>query len=409
MPRPSNPVPRLPLFRGGLNRSWLLVVALFFALSCRGFAQISVFVSQADGAIYAINDATGATTAIHTADTHRWNGAAYDPVNKLIYMSDTGVTSSGYTTIATQRIYSYNALTNVLTQVGVINNQYALNGAGWYNGYYYTVPIGTNTLVGYNLAAIASGTGVIAPVSTLTLPGLLPGTATGVYLGDIEFIGNNMYMSGVGTAGGAQINANQYILYKYAISSSGTNPVISLSGTGPSFSVLETGTTGIAITGPGLTYDGTSLLLISGSSAPDLFYVNQTTGALTFDRHITGFTGGAGDYTAGMMFTPEPSTLLGGFAAAGMAVGTVIRRRSRRRDAVEREDDRGFGRFKSGLRWSKRRIFSLRRVLSFMRRPPPPCTVDEPFLPDCAECGPRGRYTKGGEAAKERRSRFRSG
>ena len=321
------PITQRALFRSGVFRVGLLIMAMCCFFAARGFAQVSVFVSQGTGAIYAINDATGVTTTIHAADSHRWNGAAYDPANKLIYMSDTGVTSSGYTTIATQTMYSYNAVTNVLTEVGVINNQYALNGAGWYNGYYYSVPIGTNTLVGYNLAAIASGTGVISAVSSLTLPGLLPNTATGVYLGDIEFIGNNMFLSGVGTAGGAQINANQYILYKYGISSSGTNPVISLSGTGPAYSVLETGTTGIPITGPGLTYDGTSLLLITGSSAADLFYVNQSTGALTFDRNITGFTGGAGDYTSGMMFAPEPSTILGGGVAAVLAIGTVLRRR----------------------------------------------------------------------------------
>ena len=282
-----------PLRRGDLR------VGLIFALICcvfagRAFAQTSIFASQANGAIYAINDATGVTTTLHAADSHCWNGAAYVPVNKLIYMSDTGVTSSGYTTITTQTIYSFDALTNTLKEIGVVNNQYALNGAGWYNGYYYTVPIGTNTLVGYNFAAIASGTGVISPVSSLTLPGLQPGTATGVYLGDIEFIGNNMFMSGVGTASGAQINTNQYILYKYGLTSSGTNPNISLSGTGPSYSVLETGTTGIAITGPGLTYDGSNLLLITGSSTADLFYVNQSNGSLSFDG-VRGLCWGCND------------------------------------------------------------------------------------------------------------------
>ena len=329
------PFSRIALLCRGASRSGLLIALILCVFATHGIAQVSVFVSQANGAIYAINDATGATTTIHAADTHRWNGAAYDPVNKLIYMSDTGVTSSGYTTIATQRIYSYNAVTDVLTQIGVINNQYALNGAGWYNGYYYTVPIGTNTLIGYNFAAYAAGTGVINSVSTLTLPGIQPNTSTGVYLGDIEFIGNNMYMSGVGTASGAQINANQYILYKYALTSSGTNPVISLSGTGPVYAVLETGTTGIPITGPGLTYDGSNLLLITGSNAADLFYVNQSTGALSFDRDITGFTGGAGDYTSGMMFAPEPSTMWGGGVTAFMAVA-IIRRLGNRRRKVNR-------------------------------------------------------------------------
>ena len=138
-----------------------------------------------------------------------------------------------------------------------------------------------------------------------------------------------MFMSGVGTASGAQINTNQYILYKYGLTSSGTNPNISLSGTGPSYSVLETGTTGIAITGPGLTNDGSNLLLITGSSTADLFYVNQSNGSLSFDKHLTGFTGGAGDYTSGMMFTPEPSTVFGGCAGAAMMIGAVIRRRRR--------------------------------------------------------------------------------
>jgi hypothetical protein len=261
-------------------------------------------VQQDGGEIDNINTATGSSTVLYTATGFNWNGAAWDQQNGLLYIDDIG--ESGFTAnqVITNTIYSFNPATPTagVSEVGTISGQFAFTGAGFHNGLYYTIGSGSDDLLTYNLAG-HTGSGNIALNSSQILGGLGTGI-TGVSLGDLDFVGNTLYVSAgtlTGTNSGATVSTD-YTLYKYT----------TVGNTGPTGLAANYPTTeGTTSVGVGIAYDFNSGKLIMfntniNNAAGTISQVNQNNGAQTGSIQLLGpaGSGGPGDFA----IVPEPST-----------------------------------------------------------------------------------------------------
>ncbi|HUB68426.1 MAG TPA: hypothetical protein VL981_13150 [Candidatus Methylacidiphilales bacterium] len=266
----------------------------------------AIFVSQDTGDIDNIDTATGSSTILYVATGMNWNGAAYDAQNGLVYIDDIGSTTYEANKPITNTIYSFNPVTDALAEVGTITGQSAFTGAGFHNGLYYAIGSGSDDLVTYNLSG-HSGTGNIAMNSSQVLGGLGTSggqTITGVSLGDLDFVGNTLYIS-AGVVTSTNTNAgisSTYTLYKYTNVNN-----TSATGMAANFPISE-GTTNVGV---GVAYDFNSGKLIMfndqvTNDAGSIWQINQTNGAQTKLGTLTGpaAAGGAGDWT----IVPEPST-----------------------------------------------------------------------------------------------------
>ena len=257
----------------------------------------TIFTSETTGNIYEINNATGVSTLLGTSGAFSgdfWNGAAYDTTTGMVYVSNIGTTNYQPNLVITNTIYMFNP-NNVsagLTEVGTIRSD-AITGAGWHNGKYYVVGSGSNVLAAYTLPTSFS-TAALTASSTQTLGGLGSGV-TGLSLGDLDFIGNTLYISS-GTVSSTAVNASvsaQYTLYKYADVSNVTTPV---------YAVGE----GATYVGVGLGYDPLTNNLYMLNANNTIGLVNQSTGVESGEFNITGpDPGGAGDYTVLIGVVPE--------------------------------------------------------------------------------------------------------
>lgn len=277
----------------------------------------AIFTQQSGGDIDNINTTTGVSTSLYTATGHNWNGAAYNPVTKLLYIDDIGTTNFTTNQVITNTIYSFNPFqpASGVTEVGTISGYAAFTGAGFYNNLYYAIGTGSNQLVSYNLNG-HSGSGLISQNSTQTLGGLGSGI-TGVSLGDLDFVGSTLYISAgtlTSTAVGAGVSAT-YTLYKYSTVTNTTTPILA---------VTE------SKIGVGISNDINSNQLIMFNSDGSIQTVDQTTGAESGSISLSGpaATGGAGDFT----IVPEPRTyalwsmvLLLGLVALQRSLGSKVR------------------------------------------------------------------------------------
>jgi len=252
----------------------------------------ALYVQQNGGAIDNINTVTGTSVNLAAFPTDYWNGAAYDHQNGLLYIDNIGEANFTTNQVITNTIYSFNPLNPGagVTEVGTIAGQSAFTGAGFYNGLYYTIGTGSNQLEAYNLSA-AGGPKL---VSSQTLGGLGSGI-TGLSLGDIDFVGNSLWVSAgtlTSTAAGAGVSST-YTLYHYTNVSNVTTPVLAVSE-------------GTEI-GVGIAYDYIRGQLIAFNSDGTIAQVNQSTGAESGSITLSGpaFTNaGAGDFA----IVPEPGT-----------------------------------------------------------------------------------------------------
>jgi hypothetical protein len=241
---------------------WSLLASgcLAAVVYCFGFgtagAQVAnldaIFVQQDGGEIDNLNTTTGASTLLYTATGLNWNGAAYDSQNGLVYIDDIGESGFEANQIITNTIYSFNPETPSagVTEIGTISGQDAFTGAGFHDGLYYAIGSGSDDLVAYNLSSVTGG--VISQVSSQALGGLGTGI-TGLSLGDLDFVGNTIYVSAgtvTSTASGATVSTD-YTLYKY------TN-VNNTSTAGLAYSTSE-GTTNVGV---GIGYDFNSGKLV---------------------------------------------------------------------------------------------------------------------------------------------------
>jgi hypothetical protein len=324
-----------------------LLTAAFCILTGTANAQVSldaIFVSEDTGDIENINTATGTSTILFTATGMDWNGAAYDAQNGLVYIDDIGTTNYEANQIITNTIYSFNpeAPSLGVKEVGTITGEGAFTGAGFHNGLYYAIGAGSDDLVTYNLSG-HSGTGNIAQNSSQVLGGL--GTSggnniTGLSLGDLDFVGNTMYIS-AGVVTSTNVNAGistTYTLYKYTNVNN-----TSATGLAANFPVSE-GTTNVGV---GVAYDFNSNKLIMfndniTNDAGSIWLINQTNGAQSILGTLAGpaAAGGAGDWT----IVPEPSTYA--FWSMMLVFGLVFSHRAlryRRNDCSGDEADEGDG------------------------------------------------------------------
>ncbi len=301
-----------------------LVLFLYCFLTGLAGAQglDALYVQQSSGAIMNINTSTGASTTLATFAGKYWNGAAYDQQNGLLYID--ALPTNGYSanTPITNTIYSFNPSNPGagVTLVGTITGQSAFTGAAFYNGDYYAIGSGSNQLVAYNLAAV----GGPALVSTQTLGGLGSGI-TGVSLGDLDLVGNTLWISAgtvTSTNSGAGISGT-YMLYQYTTISNTTTPALAVSE----------GTTNVGV---GIAWDfNTNKLIMFNVNAGtgtngSISLVDQSSGAQTLLSTLTGpaAAGGAGDFA----IVPEPRTYA--FWSIGVVFALVFAHRLWRRRAI---------------------------------------------------------------------------
>ena len=259
----------------------------------------TIYVQQSTGDIDSINPTTGVSTALWTppsGQNYYWNGAAYDPQNGLLYIDDLPTNGYSANTPITNTIYSFNPRNPAagVTEVGTITGQSAFTGAGFYNGDYYTIGSGSDNLLAYNLAA-AGGPQL---VTSQTLGGLGTGI-TGVSLGDLDFVGNTLWVSAgtvTSTNSGATISGT-YTLYKYTTVTNTT-----ATGLAAGFPVSE----GATYVGVGVAYDFVSGVLYVFNANGTIATIDQANGTESSFVTLTGpaVGGGAGDYA----YVPEPST-----------------------------------------------------------------------------------------------------
>jgi hypothetical protein len=301
------------LLRNGLLSA---IATLGFCASAQAQSLDAIFTQQATGAIIAVNPNTGNSSTIYTASGDYWNAAAYNPNNGLVYIDSVGGATFTTGVPVTNTIYSFNALNPSagVTEIGTVTGQAAFSGAGFYNGQYYVIAAGSNQLESFNLTGL-SGSGALTASSTQTLGGL-GSNVTGLSLGDIEFIGNSLYISGYGVGSGAPATA--YTLYKYADVSNTTTPT---------YAVSEGSETGV-----GLAYYNNTLLVFNSDGTLDS--INPTTGAETpygintLQGPAAG--GGAGDFTVANSITvvPEPKDYAIWFLLFVLGLVTVERKLS---------------------------------------------------------------------------------
>jgi len=265
----------------------------------------TIFTQETTGSIYNLNSTTGASDLLGTytngANPFFWNGAAYDSANGLMYVADIGTTNYVANTTITNNMYSFNpanpgAGVNLIGQISAS----ALTGAGWHNGDYYTIASGSSQLVAYDLAGHTGGGTINALPNAITLGNLGTGVV-GLSLGDLDFIGNTVYIS-AGTVDSQGNISTTYTLYSYTI----TSPTTATQNFAIAESTLPNGAVGVGIGFDSST--GQLVLIDNRNNSSGLDYIDPTTGAITVGSDMSGpDSGGPGDYTT-ISPVPEPSS-----------------------------------------------------------------------------------------------------